>query len=67
MAQYATTWKVKHLRTDKDLQKDQSRNLAILEKNLDKLDARMKYFYGKELFENKREFDSIMACWGRSG
>jgi len=59
MAQYATTWKVKHLRTDKDLQKDQSRNLAILEKNLDKLDARMKYYYGKELFENKREFDSI--------
>lgn len=59
VANYVTTWTINHLRTDIDLAKDRSRNLHLIEKNKDKLDSRMKYYYGKELFENGREFDSI--------
>lgn len=69
-ANYAITWKVKHMRTEQDLAKDRSRNLQIIEKNRDNLDARMTYYYGKELFENKREFDAIQplmkACADKS-
>lgn len=58
-AQYATTWKIKHMRTAEDLAKDKSRNLRLIQKNEKTLDARMKYYYGKELFENQQEFDAI--------
>ena len=44
-------WSIKHMRTASDLAKDRSRNLRIFEKNLGNLDARMLYYYGKELFE----------------
>lgn len=50
--QYALVWSVQHKRSAEDLKKDRSRNLQIFEKNKDKLDARMRYYYGKELFEN---------------
>ncbi len=45
------TWSIKHMRTEEDLKKDKSRNLNIFEKNKDKLDARMRFYYGKELYE----------------
>lgn len=48
------SWTIDHLRTPEDLIKDKRRNLNIFEGLLEngKLDARMKYYYGKELFEN---------------
>jgi len=58
-ANYVTTWSINHQRTESDLIKDRSRNLWLIEKNKDKLDSRMKFYYGKELFENNRHFDSI--------
>ena len=49
---FAQTWRVKHFRSANDILVDRSRNISILEKNLNKLDSRMKFYYGKELFEN---------------
>lgn len=51
-AHFITTWTVDHRRTSEDLLKDKGRNLTILEKNKETLDARMTFYYGKELFEN---------------
>lgn len=48
------TWMIKHVRTGADLEKDRSRNLNLFESHLDHLDARMRYYYGKELFEAGR-------------
>lgn len=49
---FVTTWTINHRRTAEDLAKDKGRNLGIFERNLDNLDARMRYYFGKELFEN---------------
>ncbi len=53
---YATTWAINHLRTDQDQAKDRSRNIKIFEEQMKKgeLDARMTFYYGKELFENNQ-------------
>lgn len=48
---YATSWAVRHLRSEEDIKVDRNRNLSIFEKKAEKLDARMQYYYGKELFE----------------
>lgn len=50
---YITTWHVKHQRSIDDATADKSRNLKIFEANLNNLDTRMTFYYGKELFENK--------------
>lgn len=57
--QYTNSWAVRHMRTNEDLMKDRSRNLNIFEKNLDKLDCRMRYYYGKELFESGKHKESL--------
>ena len=57
--QYATTWSVIHKRTEQDVQKDRSRNLMLFEKRRDSLDARMRYYYGKELFENQKPLEAF--------
>lgn len=44
-------WFVKHHRKMEDLKQDKGRNLSIFSKHLDKLDHRMTFYYGKELFE----------------
>ncbi len=51
---FCSNWSVKHLRTEEDMQKDKSRNLQIFEtkKKEGKLDGRLTFYYGKELFEN---------------
>lgn len=59
VCQYATSWSVTHKRDDEDVVADKSRNLNIFEKNKDKMDARMHYYYGKELFENGKPLDAI--------
>lgn len=60
-AQYALTWAVKHRRSREDLEKDKGRNLAILEKNLDTLDPRLTFYYGKELFENGKSDQALQV------
>lgn len=53
-ANVINTWAIQHHRTLEDLAKDKGRNLAIFKNHLSKdgkLDARMSYYYGKELFE----------------
>jgi glycosyltransferase involved in cell wall biosynthesis len=61
IANYTTAWKVTHLRTAEDLKKDRSRNLNIMDKlaATGKLDARMTYYYGKELFEADKSLDAF--------
>lgn len=57
--QYAVTWKVTHKRSIKDIEKDKSRNINIFKKHEENLDARMKFYYGKELFENKQPLEAF--------
>lgn len=57
--QFTPSWSVKHMRTESDLLKDRSRNLNIFEKNLDKMDPRMTYYYGKELFEAQKPKEAL--------
>lgn len=56
---YASTWNVIHKRKEDDVKKDSSRNLLIFEKNKGNLCARMKYYYGKELFENRKPLEAF--------
>ncbi len=59
-AQFIQSWAIRHRRTQEDLVKDRSRNLLVLEgiKNTPKMDSRMSYYYGKELFEAGKIFDA---------
>lgn len=59
MVQYAVTWSVNHLRDSEDMKADKSRNLRLFEKNAGKLDSRMRYYYGKELFENQKPLEAF--------
>lgn len=52
------TWSVVHKRTEADVVKDRSRNLNLFKDRKD-LDARMKYYYGKELFENGKPIEAV--------
>ncbi len=58
-ASNAITWSVKHRRSEEDLKKDKGRNLKILEKNKSTLDSRLRFYLGKELFENGRSDESV--------
>lgn len=62
ITQFTPQWQIVHKRTEQDLQGDRSRNLFIIEDKIKrgvKLDARMRYYYGKELFENGKHVDAI--------
>jgi glycosyltransferase involved in cell wall biosynthesis len=58
---YCTNWAINHLRTDEDMKKDKSRNLNIFEvkKKEGKLDGRLTFYYGKELYENNEASKAI--------
>lgn len=59
-AQLVTTWAIDHLRSPEDLETDKGRNLRVFEAQKSKgLDARMQYYYGKELFEAGKIKESI--------
>lgn len=60
---YAIAWSIKHLRDIDDINADKSRNIKILENIKEKkgLDPRLKFYYGKELYEQGRPHDSITA------
>ena len=55
------TWTVNHLRSAEDSLKDRNRNLQIMEskKAEGKLDPRMTYYYGKELFEAGKHLEAF--------
>lgn len=66
--QITNVWSVKHMRTDADLIKDRSRNLNLFA-NRNDLDARMLYYYGKELFEagqTKEAVEKLKAAIARA-
>lgn len=56
---FAQTWSIDHKRTMQEMTQDRGRNLAILEKRKDKLDARMKFYLGKEYFDNNQHVEAI--------
>lgn len=58
-ANYCFTWSVKHRRAEVDIEKDRSRNLKMFEGRIETLDPRMKYYYGKELFEAQQPEKAI--------
>lgn len=47
----ATTWHVKHARTKEEADGDRGRNIRLLEAKKDELSPRLKFYYGKELFD----------------
>lgn len=53
------TWNVLHKRTVQDIEGDKGRNLELIRKNEANLDSRMKYYYGKEYFDNKDMVNAI--------
>lgn len=55
---YAQTWAINHMRTEEDLKVDRNRNLKLFEKHQSK-DARMTYYYGKELSENGKPLEGF--------
>lgn len=56
---YATQWKIKHWRSAEDIEQDKGRNLNIFQKNASEpMCGRMKFYWGKELFENKKPLDA---------
>ncbi len=57
--QYALTWSVIHKRDNEDVKQDRNRNLALFEANKHRLDSRMRYYYGKELFENGKAIEAF--------
>lgn len=51
--QRVSTWTLNHMRTEEDRQQDFKRNINLFEANgIETLEPRMKFYYGKELFEN---------------
>lgn len=55
---FVKTWTVDHKRTAEDLTLDRARNLHLFELHKSKLDSRMKFYYGKELFENNHPVEA---------
>ena len=56
---FISTWCVNHLRQGQDVIADKSRNLNLFEKNKDSLDSRMRFYYGKELFEADKNKEAV--------
>lgn len=56
---FIPSWRIRHMRGEADLAKDRSRNLSLFERNKTKIDSRMMYYWGKELFEAGKRFDAI--------
>lgn len=51
--QRVSTWWVNHRRTEEDKKQDHMRNVKLMDgRDLSEIHPRMKFYYGKELFEN---------------
>lgn len=53
-----STWSVTHQRTLADIHTDRARNLKIFENHKGSMDARMIFYWGKELFENQKPMEA---------
>lgn len=58
VANMVKSFAIDHHRTAEEAKGDKGRNLSILEDNVDILSDRLKYYYGKELFDIGRYEDS---------
>ena len=61
-AQFIGTWFIDHHRTTDDIACDKGRNLKLFEMHSSdpsKMDVRMRYYWGKELFEADRPMDAF--------
>ena len=73
VAQSTAAWSIKHMRTAADMVNDRSRNIGVFQHHIEKgqvLDARMTYYYGKELFEanqHKEAVKPLTECLGMPG
>lgn len=56
---YIATWAIDHKRTHEEMNQDRGRNLKILEARKNNLDARMKFYLGKEYFDNGKTVEAI--------
>lgn len=56
--QAVSTWTINHRRTAEDIKQDFLRNIKLFEKHGDNLEPRMKFYYGKELYENGRPLEA---------
>lgn len=54
-------WHIIHERTETEMLADKGRNLSILEKNKDNLTTRLKFYLGKEYFDNGRHKEASEA------
>lgn len=54
-------WHIIHERTETEMLADKGRNLSILEKNKDNLTSRLKFYLGKEYFDNGRHKEASEA------
>lgn len=56
-------WHIIHERTENEMLADKGRNLSILEKNKDNLTSRLKFYLGKEYFDNgkPKEASEVLA------
>lgn len=57
--QFIPSWRIRHKRTGADLENDRSRNISLFERNKDKIDGRMLFYWGKELFEANKHLDAV--------
>lgn len=59
----AAAWAIDHRRDAEDMKADKSRNITILDeiKRTKGLDARLSFYYGKELYEAQRPHEAIVA------
>lgn len=57
-ADYAVSWCVNHLRDAQDVIADKSRNIKLMEK-MEHKDARMLFYYGKELYEANQSAKAV--------
>lgn len=59
--QWTPAFSIKHLRSEDDAKADRGRNLRLFElRKPEELDARMTYYYGKELFEAGRKDEALV-------
>ena len=61
--EYCVSWTINHMRDEEDIKQDRSRNITILEGLRDKegLPTRLKFYYGKELYEMRKPFQAVKA------
>lgn len=68
-ANVINTWWIDHRRTKEEMEQDHGRNLEIIEPRKEELDGRLWFYFGKELYENKkmeRALSALMTACART-